>query len=48
VYLVMGATTYSLQLPMGENMKPIRYKFPTMTGLKSSLKGIAKHHWAVL
>jgi hypothetical protein len=25
VYLVTGATTYSLQLPMGENMEPLRY-----------------------
>jgi hypothetical protein len=47
VYLVTGATTYSLQLPMGENMEPIRYKFPTLTGLQSSLEGIPKHHWAV-
>jgi hypothetical protein len=47
VYLVTGATTYSLQLLMGENMEPISYKFATVTGLKSSLEGIAKCHWAV-
>src|ERR1700692_2280204 len=35
VYLVTGAT-YSVQLPMGEeNMVPIRYQFPTLTGLQS-------------
>jgi len=48
VYSVTGATTYSLQLPMGENMEPFRYRFPTLTGLQSSLEGISKHHWAVL
>jgi hypothetical protein len=48
VYLVTGATTYLLQLPMGENMEPIRYKFPTFTGLQSSLEGISERHWAVL
>jgi len=48
VYLVTGATTYSVQLPMGEDMEPLRYQFPTLTGLQSSLKGISEHHWAVL
>src|SRR5882762_7286630 len=47
VYLVTGATTYSVQLPMGENMEPIRYQFRTLTGLQSSLEGISIHHWAV-
>jgi hypothetical protein len=48
VYLVTGATTYSVQLPMGEEvMVPIRYQFPTLTGLQSSLEGISKRHWAV-
>src|SRR5882762_5045706 len=45
VYLVTGATTYSVQLPMCEDMEPIRYQFPTLTGLQSSLEGISKHHW---
>jgi len=48
VYLVTGATTYSVQLPMGEeDMVPIRYQFPTLTGLQSSLECISKRHWAV-
>jgi hypothetical protein len=48
VYLVTGATTYSVQLPTGEDMEPLRYQFPTLTGLQSSLEGISEHHWAVL
>jgi hypothetical protein len=47
VYLVTGATTYSVKLPMGEDMEPIRYQFPTLTRLQSSLEGIFKRHWAV-
>src|SRR5882762_6533087 len=48
VYLVTGATTYSVQLPMGEeDMVPIRYQFPTLTGLQSSHEGISKRHWAI-
>jgi len=48
VYLVTGATTYSVQLPMGEeDMVPITYQFPTLTGLQSSLECISKRHWAV-
>jgi hypothetical protein len=48
VYLVAGATTYSVQLPMGEeDMVPIRYKFATLPGLQSSLEGISERHWAV-
>src|SRR5882762_3461538 len=45
VYLGTGATTYSVQLPMGEeDMVPIRYQFPTLTGVQSSLEGISKCH----
>ena len=40
VYLVMGATTYLLQLPMGVNMEPISYKFAIVTGLKSALRAL--------
>ena len=44
VYLVTGATTYSVQLPTGEDMEPLRYQFPTLTGVQSSLEGISKCH----
>jgi len=48
VYLVTDATTYLVQLPMGEeDIVPIRYKFPTLTGLQSSLEGISECHWTV-
>ena|SRR5882762_5925506 len=47
VYLVTGATTYLVQLPTGEDMEPLRYQFPTLTRLQSSLKGISEHHLAV-
>jgi len=37
VYLVMGATTYMLQFPMGENMDPNVDNLATVTVLKMCL-----------
>ena len=42
-----GCNHILVAIAYGENMEPISYKFTTVTGLKSSLDGIAECHWAV-